>query len=85
MRVAVHSWPRGTGAIPIGRGSSICLSRVQIVSETLGSQRIVVTPHYPQFNGLDEAAVKARKKLIATTTVRGELDDENFQRGLLKY
>ena len=25
------------------------------------------------------------KKLIATSTVRGELDDENFQRGLLEY
>ena len=25
------------------------------------------------------------KKLIATTTVKGDLDDENFQRGLLEY
>ena len=29
--------------------------------------------------------MKAMKKLIATTTVRGELDDENFQHGLLEY
>ena len=43
------------------------------------------TPHYPQCNGLAEAALKAMKKRIATTTVRGELDDENVQRGLLEY
>ena len=43
------------------------------------------TPHYPQLNGHAEAAVKAMKKLIATTTTGGDLDDENFQRGLLEY
>ena len=44
------------------------------------------TPHYHrQYNGHAEAAVKALKKLIATTTVKGDLDDENFQRGLLEY
>ena len=43
------------------------------------------TPHYHQSNGHAEAAVKAMKKLIATTTVKGDLDDENFQRGLLEY
>ena len=43
------------------------------------------SPHYHQSNGQAEAAVKAMKKLIATTTVKGDLDDENFQRGLLEY
>ena len=43
------------------------------------------TPHFAQSNGHAESAVKAVKKLIATTTVRGDLDDENFQRGLLEY
>ena len=42
------------------------------------------TPHYPQSNGHAEAAVKGMKKLIATTTTGGDLDDENFQRGLLE-
>ena len=50
-----------------------------------GVNAVLSTPHYPQSNWLAEAAVKAMKKLIATTTVRGELDDENFQRGLLEY
>ena len=43
------------------------------------------TSHNPQSNGRACTAVKAMKKLIATSTVRGELDDEKFQRGLLEY
>ena len=50
-----------------------------------GVNAVLSTPHCPQSNGLAEAAVKPMKKLIAATTVRGELDDENFQRGLLEY
>ena len=50
-----------------------------------GVNAVLSTPPYPQSNGLAEAAVKVMKKLIATTTLRGELDDDNFQRGLLEY
>ena len=53
--------------------------------ERCGVSAAPSTPHYHQSNGHAEAAVKAIKKLIATTTVKGGLDDENFQRGLLEY
>ena len=37
------------------------------------------------FHGHAEAAVKTMKTLIATTSVKGDLDDENFQQGFLHY
>ena len=38
-----------------------------------GDSAATSTPHYRQSNGHAEAAVKAMKKLIATTTVKGDL------------
>ena len=42
------------------------------------------TPHCNQSNGHAEAAVNAMKTLIATTTMKADLNDENLQRRLLE-
>ena len=46
---------------------------------------VTSTPHYPQSNGHAEAAVKAMKLLIRKTTSNGNLDVDEFQRGLLEW
>ena len=43
------------------------------------------SPHYPQSNGHAEAGVKAMKTLITKTTTNGDIDVEEFQRGLLEW
>ena len=44
----------------------------------------VSSPHYPQSNGHAEAHVKKVKNLIMKTTSNGNLDTEDFDRGLLE-
>ena len=46
---------------------------------------ILSTPHFPQSNGHAEAAIKAMKYLVQKTTRNGELDSDEFQRGLLEW
>ena len=44
----------------------------------------VSSPHNPRANGHAEAAVKAVKKLVLTTTTNGHMDEDEFARGLLE-
>lgn len=43
------------------------------------------TPYNPQSNGHAEASVKIIKNLVKKTTVNGNLDDDNFTKGLLEH
>ncbi|XP_063588626.1 uncharacterized protein LOC134765771 [Penaeus indicus] len=45
---------------------------------------VISTPHYPQSNGHAEAAVKSAKYLILKTAPSGNIDTEEFDRGLLE-
>ena len=49
-----------------------------------GVRHIVTSPHYPQSNGHAEAAVKSVKHLIMKVAPTGNIDCEDFDRGLLE-
>ena len=49
-----------------------------------GVNHIISSPHYPQSNGHAEAAVKSVKHLILKTAPTGNIDCEEFDRGLLE-
>ena len=49
-----------------------------------GVRHIMSTPHYPQSNGHAEAAVKKVKRLIQKTAPSGNINCEDFDRGLLE-
>jgi len=49
-----------------------------------GVRHIVTSPHYPQSNGHAEAAVKSIKHLILKVAPSGDIDCEEFDRGLLE-
>ncbi|XP_064081863.1 uncharacterized protein LOC135198221 [Macrobrachium nipponense] len=53
-------------------------------TERWGVHHITSSPHYPQSNGHAEAAVKAVKHLILKTAPTGNIDCEDFDRGLLE-
>ena len=48
-------------------------------------EHVKSSPHYPQSNGLAEAAVKSMKTLIKKTTQNGDLDMDEFRQGLLEW
>ena len=52
--------------------------------ERWGVHHFVTSPHYPQSNGHAEAAVKSVKHLILKTAPSGNIDSEEFNRGLLE-
>ena len=49
-----------------------------------GVSLVLSSPHYPQSNGHAEAGVKSVKRLIMKTTQHGDLDGDDFARGLLE-
>ncbi|XP_068225983.1 uncharacterized protein [Palaemon carinicauda] len=49
-----------------------------------GVRQMVTSPHYPQSNGHAEAAVKSIKHLILKTAPSGNIDNEDYDRGLLE-
>ena len=54
------------------------------ISERWGVHHVISSPHYPQSNGHAEAAVKSVKHLILKTAPSGNIDCEEFDRGLLE-
>ncbi|KAG0725211.1 Transposon Tf2-6 polyprotein [Chionoecetes opilio] len=53
-------------------------------TERWGVYHAVSSPHYPQSNGHAEAAVKSVKHVILKTAPNGNIDSEDFDRGLLE-
>lgn len=49
-----------------------------------GVEHRITSPYNPQANGHAEATVKVVKKLILTSTQGGQLDEDDFARGLLE-
>lgn len=49
-----------------------------------GVRHVVTSPHYPQSNGHAESAVKSVKHLIMKVAPTGNIDCEDFDRGLLE-
>jgi hypothetical protein len=56
-----------------------------ITSRKTGFSNGKSSPHYPQSNGLVEAAVKSMKKLIAGSWISGSLDANKFAKSLLLF
>ena len=50
-----------------------------------GIHHILSSPHHHEANGAAEAAVKARKALVAKTTTAGRIDVDEFRSGLLEF
>ena len=65
-------------------GTQFTSREFQDCMERWGVDHIVSSPHYPQSNGHAEAAVKSVKNLILKTAPSGNLDVEDFDRGLLE-
>lgn len=65
-------------------GPQFTSSEFQRSMERWGVRHHVTSPHYPQSNSHAEAAVKAIKYLILKTAPSGNIECEEFDRGLLE-
>ncbi|XP_045130248.1 uncharacterized protein LOC123515570 [Portunus trituberculatus] len=65
-------------------GPQFASADFQNFMERWGVHHIVTSPHYPQCNGHAEVAVKSVKHLILKTAPSGNIDTEEFARGLLE-
>ncbi|XP_045120347.1 uncharacterized protein LOC123509838 [Portunus trituberculatus] len=65
-------------------GPQFASADFQNFMERWGVHHIVTSPHYPQSNGHAEAAVKSVKHLILKTAPSGNINTEEFARGLLE-
>ncbi|XP_064122523.1 uncharacterized protein LOC135226743 [Macrobrachium nipponense] len=65
-------------------GHQFTSSEFKKFSGRWGCSTCDVTPHYPQSNGHAEAAVKKVKHFIRKVAPSGNIDTEDFDRGLLE-
>ena len=65
-------------------GPQFRAKRVRDFLQTWGVDWKPSTPYYPQSNGHAEVTVKAVKSLVAKTTKNGDLDCDEFAKGLLE-
>ena len=65
-------------------GPQFSSAQFQDFLKTWGISHGMSAPKYPQSNGLAEAAVKVLKHLLATATQNGNLNSDEFHRGLIE-
>ena len=65
-------------------GPQFSSAQFQDFLKTWGISHGMSAPKYPQRNGLAEAAVKVLKHLLATATQNGNLNSDEFHRGLIE-
>ena len=66
-------------------GSQFASSKFRQFLRRWGINHALNTPHYPQSNGHAESAVKSVKSLVAKSAESGDIDSDEFCKGLLEW